>query len=236
MTKAPPALDFWYEFASTYSYPAVERIGALADAAGVAVRWRPFLLGPIFQRQGWSDSPFNVYPAKGAYMWRDLERLCEAYGLPWRRPSRFPQNGLLASRIFLAGGDATWCVPFARAVFAANFARDQDIADATILGEILRGLDQDADAILARAQSPEVKLRLREETAEADRRGIFGAPSFTIGTELFWGHDRMEQAIEWAVGAATPRINPPHPQGAEREGPAQREGEVEAAVHRGTRP
>jgi 2-hydroxychromene-2-carboxylate isomerase len=201
---APPALDFWFEFASTYSYPAVERIGALAAAAGVAVRWRPFLLGPIFQRQGWGDSPFNVYPAKGAYMWRDLERLCAGYGLPWRRPSRFPQNGLLASRVFLAGDEADWRIPFARQVFATNFAHDRDIADAATLAEILRGLGEDADAILARAQSPEVKLRLREETAEAERRGIFGAPSFTIGTELFWGHDRMEQAIGWAVRPTSP--------------------------------
>ncbi len=201
MTKAPPTLDFWYEFASSYSYLAVERIGALTAAAGVAVRWRPFLLGPIFARQGWGDSPFNVYPVKGAYMWRDLERLCQSFGLSWRRPSRFPQNGLLASRIFLAGGDAAWCIPFARAVFAANFAKDQDIADAAALAEILRALGQDADAVLARAQGSEIKLRLREETAEAERRGIFGAPSFTVGEEVFWGHDRMAQAIEWAVRA-----------------------------------
>jgi 2-hydroxychromene-2-carboxylate isomerase len=201
MTKAPPTLDFWYEFASTYSYLAVERIGALTAAAGVAVRWRPFLLGPIFARQGWGDSPFNVYPVKGAYMWRDLERLCQSFGLPWRRPSRFPQNGLLAARIFLAGADAEWCIPFARRVYHANFAGDRDIADPATLADILRGLDQDPDAVLARAQSPSVKLRLREETAEAERLGIFGAPSFTIGAEVFWGHDRMEQAIEWAVRA-----------------------------------
>jgi 2-hydroxychromene-2-carboxylate isomerase len=204
MTKAPPALDFWFEFASTYSYLAVERIGAMAEAAGVAVRWRPFLLGPIFARQGWNDSPFKVYPAKGAYMWRDLERLCQGFALPWRRPSRFPQNGLLAARVFLAGAEAGWCIPFARAVFAANFARDRDIADPATLSEILRGLAVDPDAILDRAQSPEVKLRLREETAEAERRGIFGAPSFTIGDEMFWGHDRMAQAIEWARANPSP--------------------------------
>jgi 2-hydroxychromene-2-carboxylate isomerase len=163
-------------------------------------------------------------------MWRDLERLCQGYGLKWRRPSRFPQNGLLASRVFLAGAGAGWSIPFARAVFAANFAHDRDIANAATLAEILRGLDQDADAILAQAQSPEVKLRLREETAEAERRGIFGAPSFTIGTELFWGHDRLEPAIAWAARAATPDINPLRPRGGEREGPAQREGEVGAVA------
>ncbi len=71
-----PTLDFWFDFASTYSYPAAMRIGPLAAAAGVSLRWRPFLLGPIFKDQGWETSPFNLYPAKGRYMWRDLERIC----------------------------------------------------------------------------------------------------------------------------------------------------------------
>ena len=85
-----PRIDFWYEFASTYSYPAAMRIEALARPAGVAVRWRPFLLGPLFFEQGWRDSPFNIYPVKGRYMWRDLERTCEALGLPLQRPQPFP--------------------------------------------------------------------------------------------------------------------------------------------------
>jgi 2-hydroxychromene-2-carboxylate isomerase len=209
MTEAPPTLDFWYEFASTYSYPAVERIGALAQAAGVAVRWRPFLLAPIFARQGWTDTPFKLYPVKGSYMWRDLERLCEGFGLPWRRPSRFPQSGLLAARVFLAGDGAAWCIPFARQVYQANFVRDRDIADRTTLAEILHDLGENADDILERAHLPEVKLRLRAETEEAERRGIFGAPSFTVGAEIFWGHDRMAQAIEWAVRATRPLAGVP---------------------------
>src|SRR5262245_51053650 len=71
-----PMLDFWFDFASTYSYPAATRISPLAAIAGVTIRFRPFLLGPIFKAQGWETSPFNLYPAKGRYMWRDLERLC----------------------------------------------------------------------------------------------------------------------------------------------------------------
>ncbi len=116
-----PPLDFYLEFASTYSYPAAMRIGALADAAGVAVRWRPFLLGPIFKAQGWDNSPFNIYPAKGRYMWRDLERVCGRLGLPFRRPDPFPQPSLLAARIAHAGLDAGWGEAFCRAVYAAEF-------------------------------------------------------------------------------------------------------------------
>src|SRR5215510_4878250 len=93
-----PVLHFWFDFASTYSYLAAMRIGPLADKAEVQVRFRPFLLGPILKAQGWVTSPFNLYPAKGHNMWRDLERSCAELKLPFRRPDPFPQNSLLAAR------------------------------------------------------------------------------------------------------------------------------------------
>src|SRR5699024_9919220 len=105
---AGPKLEFWYEFASTYSYPAAMLIEERGAQAGVEVAWRPFLLGPIFGEQGWNDSPFNIYPAKGRYMWRDMERVCEANALPFVRPTVFPRNGLLAARIAVAGLDDSW--------------------------------------------------------------------------------------------------------------------------------
>lgn len=108
-------LHFWFEFASTYSYPAAMRIAARAEAAGVALAWRPFLLGPIFQAQGWNDSPFNVYPIKGRYMWRDLERLCAKEDVPLRRPSRFPRPSLIGARVACLGARESWvprsCAP-----------------------------------------------------------------------------------------------------------------------------
>src|SRR2546421_97355 len=100
-----PVLDFWFDFASTYSYLAAMRIGPLAQKAEVRVRFRPFLLGPIFKAQGWSTSPFNLYPSKGRHMWRDLERSCAELQLAFRRPDPFPQNSLLAARVALVGLD-----------------------------------------------------------------------------------------------------------------------------------
>lgn len=194
-----PSLDFWFEFASTYSYPAASRIEALCRASGVLLRWRPFLLGPIFAAQGWNDSPFNIYPIKGRYMWRDLQRLCDGYGLPLQRPTTFPRNGLLAARVACAGAGTVWQAAFVRAVYHANFAADRDIGDAAVLGRILTELDQSPGAILAAAQSSEIKQHLRAQTDEAIRRGIFGAPSCTVGEELFWGNDRLEAAIAFAV-------------------------------------
>ncbi len=188
-------LEFWFEFASTYSYPAALRIEALCAAAGVALRWRPFLLGPIFAAQGWNDSPFNLYPVKGRYMWQDLERLCAASRLALQRPSVFPRNGLLAARIACAGAEKPWLPAFVRAVYRANFGQDRDIADAAVLGSILAGLGQSPEPILTAAQGPLIKERLRAQTNEAVRRGIFGAPSFTVGDQLFWGNDRLEAAL-----------------------------------------
>jgi len=197
--KIMSGLEFWYEFGSTYSYPAAMRIERLAAEAGVEVRWRPFLLGPIFQTLGWNDSPFNIFAAKGRYMWCDLTRVCEAEGLALKLPPvKFPQNGLKAARIALAGEREGWTPAFTRAVFTANYAEQKDISEDATLRAILAALGVDADAACAAANTPENKDALRRQTEEAASRGLFGAPSFTIGDELFWGNDRLEAAFEWA--------------------------------------
>jgi 2-hydroxychromene-2-carboxylate isomerase len=192
-------LDFFFEFASTYSYPAAMRIEALAAQRGVAISWRPFLLGPIFREQGWNDSPFNLYPAKGRYMWRDLERICGAHGIPLRRPSVFPRNGLLAARVACRFSKAPWLPAFVRRVYAANFAEDLDISTPETVMCCLAPSGEDPAALVREAQSPESKVRLRAQTEEAARLGVFGAPSFVVGRELFWGNDRLDDALSWAV-------------------------------------
>lgn len=196
-----PTVEFWFDFASTYSYPAAMRIDDAADRAGVAVRFRPFLLGPIFKAQGWDTSPFSIYQAKGRYMWRDLERLCAGLELPFRRPEPFPQNSLLAARVAMAGlaVNAIWPEEFCRAVFRAQFGEGRRIDDPSTLSALLTILGVDAPTALAAAQADDNKLRLRQQTEEAQRLGIFGAPAFITGDgELFWGNDRLDAALEWA--------------------------------------
>lgn len=191
-------LDFWFEFASSYSYLSVMRIEPLAREAGVKVRWRPFLLGPVFLSLGWNDSPFNIYPPKGRYMWRDLARLSAKYGLPFRVPSRFPRNGLLAARVALTGADQPWIGDFTRAVMQANFAEDREIAETTVIEDILGRLGLPTATLLEQANSPENKQGLRRQTEQAGELGLFGAPSFiTPDGELFWGNDRLEDALAW---------------------------------------
>jgi len=190
-------VEFWFEFGSTYSHPAALRVEEIARSANVELAWCPFLLGPIFKSQGWDDSPFNLYPAKGRYMWRDLERLCGALGIPFRRPSQFPRNSLLAARLACWFSKETWLPEFVRQVYLANFAHDLDISDASVIGGILEALGQPA-SVLASAESSEAKSKLRAETERAQGLGIFGAPAFVVDSELFWGNDRLEAAIAWA--------------------------------------
>ncbi|MEH0070704.1 2-hydroxychromene-2-carboxylate isomerase [Pannonibacter sp. Pt2-lr] len=195
-----PRLDFWFEFASTYSYLTAMRIETVAKDRGIDLVWRPFLLGPIFARQGWETSPFNLFPAKGRYMWREMERMCEDMGLPLTVPDPFPQNGLMAARIAHAGRLEPWIGSFVRAVYMAEFGEGRDISDEGLLAGILLDLGLDAEALLARAQSIEVKIGLRAAVAEAEAAGVFGAPSFvTEDGELYWGNDRLEDAVECAL-------------------------------------
>jgi 2-hydroxychromene-2-carboxylate isomerase len=195
-------MDFFYEFASTYSYIAAMRIAPIAEAAGLTVRWRPFLLGPIFKAQGWDTSPFNLYPAKGRYMWRDLERLCADLGLLFRQPETFPQPSLLAARVALVGLAENWGEDFCRAVFRAEFGEAGRIDDTATIARLLTLSGVDPEDVLAKAQSEPIKTQLRDETQAAQQLGIFGAPSFvTADGELFWGNDRLEQALAWATRA-----------------------------------
>ena len=191
-------LVFWFDFASTYSYLSAERIDALCAEAGVEVEWRPILLGPVFKAQGWDTSPFNIYPAKGRYMWRDMERLCAARGLPLVRPDPFPQNSLLAARTARVsqptGADPAFC----KAVFRAEFQSGAQISDPEVITRLLSECGLPSD-LLEVGQSNANKAALRADVEKGMALGLFGAPTFTVAEEVFWGDDRLEAAIRFAV-------------------------------------
>ncbi|QEL23605.1 2-hydroxychromene-2-carboxylate isomerase [Bosea sp. F3-2] len=194
-----PVLDFWYEFASPYSCLSALRIEKLAEEAGVTLRWRPFLLGPIFAAQGWNSSPFALYPSKGRYMWRDTARRARRQGLSFVKPDNFPQNSLTAARLALAGRDAGWTPAFSRALFRAQFCEGKNISEEAVLTAALKEAGGEPGVAMPLSRSEEIKGRLRAEIEYAKSIGIFGAPFFVAGDgELFWGDDRLEEALEWA--------------------------------------
>jgi 2-hydroxychromene-2-carboxylate isomerase len=197
---ASKSIEFWYEFASPYSYIAAERIDALAAAAGgIEILWRPFIIGPILRLRPGNPSPTqDAPPAQKQYRQRDVERLCAAEGIKLNWPSTYPRNGLLAARVALSL-DPPWRQRFSRAVYRANFVEDREISDEAVVAAVLVELGGDATGIVERAQSPENKAALGAAVEAAIAKGIFGAPSFIVGGELFWGNDRLEQAIEWAI-------------------------------------
>jgi len=193
-SKEPPAeIEFWFEFGSNYSYLSVMRIEAEALKHGVRIVWKPFLLGPILQSLG--AHPFSQNE-KGTYVQKDMARLCRKYGLaPWVKPSVFPRLGVLPLRVVLSAAEEPWIPAFSRKVMELNFAKDQDINQAASIAPILSELGLAPDAILEQAQSEAIKAGLRQQTETARARGIFGAPTFFVGDEMFWGNDRLDDAL-----------------------------------------
>jgi 2-hydroxychromene-2-carboxylate isomerase len=188
-------IEFWFDFGSNYSYLSMMRIRRLAAEAGVRIVLKPFMLGPIFKTLGWETSPFVLQTMKGNYVWRDMQRQCAKYGLRWQRPSVFPRNALLAARVALQGEGQPWLDAFCEQVMLANFADDREIGDEAVIHGILAGLGADSTALIAAAMTDACKAALRARTAEAQARGIFGAPMFFVGDEMFWGNDRLEDAL-----------------------------------------
>ena len=188
--------EFWFDFASTYSYVAAMRIEPLCLAASITPVWKPFLLGPIFAMQGWDDSPFNLNALRGAYMWRDLERLTAKFGLPFKKPSAFPRRSTLAARVACSVADEPLAAEFIRAIFVENFGHDADIGEQAVIAGVLERLGVAAMPVIERAVG-EHRERLRANTARAVELGIFGAPNCVVGDELFWGEEALEDAIAW---------------------------------------
>lgn len=201
MDDAENALEVWFDFASPYSYLTAQRVETVAAAAGVQVVWRPFLLGPIFQRlHGTADSPFNRNAARGRWMWLDVERRSRSMGRALRRPTVFPRGSLLATRIALLAEREPWAGDFVRAVFRANFEADLDIGAEEVVRRILEPLTTSGAEWIERAGLAETKQRLRDRTEEAVRRGVFGAPTFFFRGEMYWGDDRLDDALTPSSG------------------------------------
>jgi 2-hydroxychromene-2-carboxylate isomerase len=206
-------IEFWFEFGSNYSYLSVMRIEDAARRHGVAIAWKPFLLGPILRALGMETSPFLLQKEKGVYVWQDMPRQCRKYGLAWTQPTTFPRLAVLPMRVALLGAETPWIGAFSRAVMELNFAHDRDINTPEALAPLLTGLGLSAADVLHQAHSDVVKAQLRAQTDQARGKGIFGAPTFFVGEAMFWGNDRLDDALlfaaaeQKAAGAVSPAVS-----------------------------
>jgi 2-hydroxychromene-2-carboxylate isomerase len=194
-------LDFFFYIGSTYTYLAVNRVEAIAAREGVSLRWRPFHVRAIMIEQ--NNRPFIGKPVKLKYMWRDLERRANRYGIPFKSIPDYPVDPEgLANRVAVVASLDGWCPEYTKATYRAWFLENNAPGDVQHVGSIVSQLGKDPDSTIARANSQEIRARYDAETERAKELGIFGSPTFVWGREIFWGDDRFEDAIDWAKAHA----------------------------------
>ena len=192
------AIEFWFEFGSNYSYLSVMRIQELAAKNKLHIIWKPFLLGPIFKSLGWESSPFVAQKQRGDYAWKDMARQCQKYQIPWQKPSQFPRSAIIPMRVAIYARDKHWMNDFCQKIMLLNFSKDRDIDSVETVTETLNQLGLASEEIIKASHSEPHKPLLRQFTQEAQQRGIFGAPTFFVNHEMFWGNDRLDDAIKLA--------------------------------------
>ncbi|MBX3575827.1 MAG: 2-hydroxychromene-2-carboxylate isomerase [Rhizobiaceae bacterium] len=191
-------LDFFYFFGSGYAYLSVMRIDALADAAGVTVTWRPFSVRALMIEQ---NNMIREQKQKMAYVWRDIERRAARNGVPFVRPPIWPTDpDQLANRVGIVAQAEGWCREYTLASFRSWYLDGQPLGAEGPLAAILAGLGRNAAEVIGRANSDDIRARYDAQTDVARRLGAFGSPTFAVGSEIFWGDDRLEEAIAWAAG------------------------------------
>ncbi len=186
-------IDFYFDFSSSYSYIGQHKLQQLAEEHGREVQWRPVALGAIFKSLG--SGPHLRETPKGTYVWMDVERSAAAAGLSYHWPTPFPFNSLMAARIFyyLEQKDEAKAIEWARAVFDASFGQCRDCSDPSELAQVAGDLGLDSGKLLDAASQDDIKQKLKQVTDEAMQKGVFGAPTFFIGDDMYWGADRIDQ-------------------------------------------
>jgi len=189
-------VDFWFTMGSTYSYLSVSRLADVERSTGVTFRWRPFHLLIILQEM--KHVPFADKPTKSAYMWRDIERRAAMYGISMKLPVPYPaKQSVVANLVATVGMRESWGADFVRAAYRRWFQRGEETGSEPNVSESLHDIGQEPKRVIALANSENTKAALTAETDAARELGIFGSPTFTVGRELFWGDDRLADAISW---------------------------------------
>lgn len=192
MSDDDTTIEFFFDVGSPYSYLASTQLDELERETGATIEWRPFLLGGVFEATG--NSAPALVPAKAQYMIRDLQRWSESYDIPLEMPSDFPINTLLAQRAIIAAGeeDSSHVETLAEVLFRRYWVDDSDVSEGGVVAAAADEVGLDGREIVARTQEQSVKDALHGNSDEAVERGAFGAPTFFVDDEMFWGNDRLE--------------------------------------------
>ncbi len=189
-------IQFWFSIGSTYSYLTVMRLSEVAIEAGVSFEYRPFSVRAIMREM--NNIPFAEKPVKMQYMWRDIERRAMRYGMAVSVPAPYPLAGFdLANRVAIVGRDEDWCREYVTATYRRWFQKGEAAGEEPNLSDSLREIGQDPGRVISLASSEDTENAYLAATDEAKKLGIFGSPTFVVGEELFWGDDRLEDAIDW---------------------------------------
>lgn len=192
------SIDFWYSIGSTYTYLTVLRLPKIAVSSGIEISWRPFNVREVMAEQ--KNIPFANKPVKLAYMWRDIERRSRMYNLAPNIPAPYPLSGLVvANQIAILGKEEGWIEAYTRETYCRWFEKGEPAGEEPNISGSLTEIGQDVDRVMGLATSKEIVSMLDEETTEAKALGVFGSPSFVISGEVFWGDDRLEDAVNWAL-------------------------------------
>src|SRR5216683_599494 len=194
-------VDFYFDFSSTNSYFAAFLLPEICQRIGARVNWMPAHFAALFRGTGFDVMAMSRQKAR--YLWRDHARYAEATGLPFKRPSRFPMKTSTALRMVLAAGDSVGADAdsearerakgaISQAVMRAYWERDEDISQREVLKAIASQAGFDGAALIDAADTPAVREQLAAITDQAVARGVFGAPTFFVGSEMFWGKDRLD--------------------------------------------
>ena len=190
------SVEFYFDYVSPFSYLADSQMPGLAKRTGATIVYRPMFLGGVMQATG--NKPPVTVPAKGRYMATDIPRWCAQYGIELNMNPHFPVNTLLAMRGAFVALESGCFSAYHQALFRAVWVDQVDAADPEALGGVLEKAGLDAAALLARCSEPEIKQALKDATDRAVERGAFGAPTFFVGDDMFFGNDRLhfvEQAL-----------------------------------------
>lgn len=191
-----PVIDFWFSIGSTYSYLSVMRLHGIERSHDVRFNWRPFNVRTIMVEQ--NNRAFTGKPVKAAYMWRDIQRRAAMYGLPAQVPTPHPLKDLeLADRLMTVAAEEGWCPEYAIAAYRRWFQHGEEPGIEPNLSDSLRDVGQDPARVIAKATTEATANASQAATDQARSLGIFGSPTFVVDREVFWGDDRLDDALRW---------------------------------------